>query len=154
MTRSIVLLCLIFGLNISNTQELYIIINKDNPVYNLSSSDLRRFYLSTKTKWNNGRKIITTMFPAGSVENNLFIRQIIGITADEFLIYHDNEKMKGNMPSRPVSLNSELSVVRFVQKNPDAIGFVSTSCRDTNAVKVIKVDGYLPGDTKYPLREK
>jgi ABC-type phosphate transport system substrate-binding protein len=145
---------LIFGLNISKTQELYIIINKDNPVNNVSSSDLRRFYLSTKTKWNNGKKIITTMFPAGSQENTFFIKQIIGITADEFLVYHDNEKMKGNMPSKPVCLNSELAIVRFVQKNPDAIGFVSDSCRDTNAVKVIKLDGYLPSDSKYPLREK
>lgn len=137
----------------ANAQELCIIVNKENTTANMSMNNLRRIYLSMKMKWSNNKKIITTIFPIGAQERDFFITAVLGFKPDDFLVYYDNEKMKGNIVAKPIVLNNDLAIQRFIEKNPNAIGFVNTNSVDTSMVKVIKIDGFSPGDEKYPIRK-
>jgi hypothetical protein len=110
-------------------------------------------YLSTKSKWSTGEKIITTIYPAGTLERETFITLVIGFKAEDFLLYYDDQKMRGNMVTKPVSLNNALAVHRFIQKNPGAIGFVNCNDVDTTMVKVLMVQNCSPGEEKYPIRK-
>jgi hypothetical protein len=139
---------------VTNAQEVSIIVNKNNPVSSLSLNDLRRVYLSMRLNWNYGKKIITTIPPIGTWERNLFIVCAIGFKPEDFIAYFDKEKMKGNIVSKPISLNSDLAIQRFIQKNPDAIGIINTSSLDSALVKVLKINGFLPGEEKYPIRKR
>jgi ABC-type phosphate transport system substrate-binding protein len=138
----------------TNAQQVCIIVNKNNPVSSLSLNDLRRIYLSMRSNWNYGKKIITTIPPIGTQERNLFIVCVIGFKPEDFITYFDKEKMKGNIVTKPISLNSDLAIQRFIQKNPDAIGIINTSSYDSTSVKVLKINGFLPNEEKYPIRKR
>jgi ABC-type phosphate transport system substrate-binding protein len=155
MKRLLTLLFAVLWLTFAaNARELCVIVNKNNPVNGLSLNDLRRMYLSMKLKWSDGKKIVATIYPSGTPERTLFITSVIGMKPEEFLVYYDNEKMKGTKVAKPIVLNSDFAIQCFVQKNPDAIGFVNFASLDSTAVKALSIDGFAPGEKKYPLRKK
>jgi hypothetical protein len=60
---------------------------------------------------------------------------------------------KGEIASFPKTLSSAGSVKQFVGKVPNAISFLDSSLADAG-VKVLRVDGKLPGEPGYPLSAK
>ncbi len=75
------------------------------------------------------------------------------MTSDELKRFWLTKIYRGELTSFPKTLSSNESVQRFVGRVPNAIGFVDASYSD-ETVKVLRIDGKLPGAEGYALGEE
>ncbi|HST09884.1 MAG TPA: hypothetical protein VLL05_05880 [Terriglobales bacterium] len=67
---------------------------------------------------------------------------------DHYYLY---QKFKGENPNVPTTMEAPAEVKKFVTSTPGALGYLRASDVD-DSVKVIRINGLLPGDDGYPLR--
>lgn len=110
-----------------------IILNKDNPVSNLSTTQIREIYAGNITNWkqvggNDAQIFVVTREP-GSGTRGAF---------EELAM-----QKKANITTGAITQGSTGSVTAYLETNKNAIGYVSYgSLKDT--VKAVQVDGVAP----------
>src|SRR6516164_8641183 len=57
-------------------ESLAIIVNRDNPVENLSMTELRTVFLGERSHWSNGRRITLVMMEPGQPERESIVRDV------------------------------------------------------------------------------
>src|SRR5215471_19243271 len=65
-------------------ESLVIIVNRENPIENLSMADLRTIFLGERSHWPNGRRITLVMMDPGMEERNAVLRDICRMSETEF----------------------------------------------------------------------
>lgn len=131
--------------------NLAILVNTTNPVDNLSLPELRKVFLGERSHWPNGRRITLVMLEPGQPERKALIREVCQMTESDFSRHFLQGVFTGEVLVSPKTLSSPAGARKFVFNVPGAIGFVRASDVDSS-VKVIRVDGRLPGDKEYGLR--
>jgi ABC-type phosphate transport system substrate-binding protein len=130
---------------------LAIIVNKENPVENLSFEELRKLCLLRRTHWDNGRKVTVVLLQAPQPERAVVLKTIYGMEESEFDRYFLQGSFTGELQARPKTLATAAGVKRFVFNVPGAIAFARVSELD-DTVKVVRLDGRAPGDPLYELK--
>jgi len=132
-------------------QTLAIVVNQSNPVDNLTMQELRTVFLGERSHWSNGRRITLVMMEPGQPERRAMLREIYRMNESDFSRHFLQGLFTGEVFVSPKTLATPVGVRKFVFNVPGAIGYVRTSDVD-DTVKVIRVDGHLPGDKDYGLR--
>ena len=130
---------------------LAIIVHLSNPVEHLTFSELRRIFMLDTQTWPHGRKITVVLREKGQPERAESIRMICGLTEADYDKHILFRTFQGSVNIGPRSIQSAASMLRFVYSAPGAIGSVGADQLDAT-VKVLRIDGLLPGDPRYPLR--
>jgi ABC-type phosphate transport system substrate-binding protein len=131
--------------------SLAIVVHLSNPVENLTFSELRRIFMLDTQTWPHGRKITVVLREKGQPERADTIRMICGLSEGDYEKHILFRTFQGSVNIGPRSIQSAASMLRFVYSAPGAIGSVASDWVDTT-VKVLRIDGFLPGDPRYPLR--
>jgi ABC-type phosphate transport system substrate-binding protein len=134
-----------------SSQTLAIIVNRSNPVDNLSLAELRKIFLGRRSHWPNGRRIAMVMLEPGQPERETVLREIYRMTESEYQDHFLKGLFTGEVFISPKTLSSPAVVRKFVFNAPGAIGYLRESDVD-ESVKVIRVDGQLPDDRDYLLQ--
>jgi ABC-type phosphate transport system substrate-binding protein len=132
-------------------EDLAIIVNNSNPIGNLSLAELRKLFLAEQTQWSDHRKVTVVMLPPGQSERESVLRLIYRMTESSFTRYFLHGQYTGEIQSTPKLLATAASARKFIFNVPGAIGYVRLSEVD-GSVRIVKVDGHLPGDSGYPLK--
>jgi ABC-type phosphate transport system substrate-binding protein len=131
--------------------DLAIIVNKSNPVQNLSLTELRQYFLAERSHWSTQQKIRVAMREPGSPEREAVLRLVCGMNRDQdFTTYFMRAKFSEQVIDEPRSLDSTPNMIRFVANVSGAIGYVRADEVDPS-VRVIRVDNLSPGDPGYKL---
>jgi len=131
--------------------EVAVIVHRDNPVSDVSRSQLERIFRLRRTRWPDGKRIYLIMLEEGSREKALVLERIYRMTRDQLKRFWLTKIYRGELTSFPKTLRSTDSVLRFVGQVPNAIGYVDA--KDvTRDVRVLRIDGLAPGAEGYPLR--
>jgi ABC-type phosphate transport system substrate-binding protein len=131
-------------------EPLAIVVNKANPLSELSLADLRRIYRGQRARWANGRRVTLVMRDPGAPERDAMLHLLFGVGEEEYRRVFLQAVFTGEAGEAPKMLASPNGVLRFVFNVPGAIGYVRASDADSS-VKVLRVDGRLPGDHGYRL---
>jgi ABC-type phosphate transport system substrate-binding protein len=133
------------------SEPLAIVVNRSNPVDDLSSSDLREIFLAYRSHWKNGRRITLVMRDPGEPESKTILRDVCGMNEDQFKTHFLHGLYTGEILVSPKTLATPTGVREFVFNVPGAIGYVRFGDVDSS-VKVLRVDELLPGEKGYKLR--
>jgi ABC-type phosphate transport system substrate-binding protein len=133
-----------------DAQPLAIVVNKSNPLNEVSLADLRRIYRGQRLRWSNGRRVTLVMRDPGTPERGALLHLLYGVDEEEYRRVFLQAIFTGEAGDAPKMLASPTGVLRFVFNVPGAIGYVRASEADSS-VKVLRVDGRLPGDQGYRL---
>jgi ABC-type phosphate transport system substrate-binding protein len=131
--------------------DVAVIVNPNSSITNVSLGDLRKIFAGEKRSWPGGARIKIIVRPPGSHERVVLLR-LLGISESEYKQYWAAQVFRGEADAEPVSLPSFGMVKEAAKTFPGAIGF--TDARDIKPgmdLKVVKVDGHMPGDPGYPL---
>jgi len=132
--------------------DLAIIVNKSNPIQNLSMTELRELFLAERSHWSTRQKIRVAMRESGAPEREAILRLVCGMSRDQdFTTHFLRAKFSEQVIDEPRSLNSAPNMIRFVANVVGAIGYVRADEVDPS-VRVIRVDDLSPGDPGYKLR--
>jgi ABC-type phosphate transport system substrate-binding protein len=132
--------------------EIAIIVNKSNPVEDLSVEELREYFLTERGHWpNGGGKVRVVMLDPGLPARDAALRLIYNMSEKAYASYFLGKKFRGELLEEPRQQSSAADVIKFVSFVPGAIGYVRPEEVDAS-VKVIRVGGLAPGDPGYKLK--
>ncbi len=133
------------------TEPLVIVVNRSNPVNELSFDELRRIFLGNRSHWPNGRRITLVMREPGELERKTVLRDVCAMNEDQFKNHFVHGLFTGEILVSPKILASPVGVRKFVFNVPGAIGYLRVGDVD-DSVKVVRIDELLPDDKGYKLR--
>jgi ABC-type phosphate transport system substrate-binding protein len=132
-------------------EPLAIVVNRSNPVNNLSLQDLRSIFLGERNYWPNGRRITLVLRDLGDPERRTIIHDLCGMSENQFRTHVLRGMFTGNILVSPKTLNTPAGVRRFIFNVPGAIGALRISETD-GSIGVVRIDDLLPSDKGYELR--
>jgi phosphate transport system substrate-binding protein len=132
-------------------QSLAIIVNRENPVENISMAELRTVFLGERSHWPNGRRITLVMMEPGRPERDTLLRDVCRMSESDLRRRYLQGLLTGEVLVSPKTLARSEGVRKFVFNVPGAIGYLRPEDVD-DSVKVIRIDGHLPSDAEYPLK--
>lgn len=135
----------------NNQKSLAIIVNRSNPVDNLSIGELRAIFLGQRSHWANGRRITLVMMEPGQPERETVLNEVCRLSESEFRRRFLQGLLTGEVLVSPKTLATPVGVRKFVFNVPGSIGYLKREDVD-DSVKVLTVDGHIPEDAEYPLR--
>lgn len=131
--------------------SLAIVVNRSNPVEEVSVKELRKIFLGQRGQWPHGRRIAVVMMEPGRPERATMLREVFRMNEETYQDYLLKGLFTGDVFVSPKILASPAVVRKFVLNAPGAIGYLRADDVD-NTVKVLKVDGRLPDDKDYALQ--
>jgi hypothetical protein len=131
-------------------EPLAVIMSSKSKVTAISTADLSRIFRGMLTRNDDGDRYVPLNQPAGSPQRTMFDKVILGMTPDQSQAFWIDQKIRAAAPE-PRTINTVGLAVKMVSVFPGAITYVPPSAV-TPEVKILKVDGKLPGETDYPLR--
>jgi ABC-type phosphate transport system substrate-binding protein len=134
-------------------EALAVIVNKSNPVENMTLDELRKYCVQERKRWDDNTRVTVVLRDPGQAEREAVLQLIYKMGESDFKRYFLQAEFTGEVQTAPKHLFTGLGVRRFVFNVPGAIGFVRASEVDT-ATKVLRVNGHSPSDPDYPLRLK
>ena len=130
--------------------DLAIVAHPDTPVSQLSLAELRQVLKGDRQYWKPDLPVVLFVRAATSQERTAVLGVIYQMSEPQFNQYWIAKQFRAESSSAPTKLNSNALTQQFVASTPGAIGFMAA--RDVKpGVKIVKIDGFLPGDPGYRL---
>jgi hypothetical protein len=128
-----------------------VVVNKGNPLTQISLADLRKLYLGDQRFWKGRLAVTALMRVTGAPEREVALRTLFRMSEPEYKTYWVSRVFHGEASAAPAELFSNGSAQDAVASISGAVALVPTS-EVIPRVKVLKVDGRLPGESGYPLQ--
>jgi ABC-type phosphate transport system substrate-binding protein len=132
---------------------LAIIVHRSNPVDNLTFRELRRIFMLDTQSWPQGRRITVVLRDYGQPERADAIRMVCGLSESDYAKHILLRMFQGSVSIGPRAIQSVSGMLNFVYSAPGAIGYVNAG-EVAPSVKLLRIDGMLPDDPRYPLRRR
>lgn len=129
--------------------SIAVIAAKTLPVDGLSMGELKRLYMGNAVQ-SGGKALVPITYPKQSSIRQKFDKIVTGMSMDEEGLYWIDRKIRGQS-GPPKSVDSESVTLRLVTKVDGAIGFVTSGITE-KTIKVLRVDGKLPGEPGYRIK--
>ena len=121
---------------LASAGDVKVIVNRANAVSALSSEELKRVFLGTKTSLDDGTRVEPVIKKDGMTHEE-FVKKYLGKTSTALETYYRSLVFTGK-GSMPKSFESDAQVVAYVAKTKGAIGYVSMGT-STPGVKTIDI---------------
>ncbi|MFZ3218195.1 MAG: hypothetical protein WA192_19220 [Candidatus Acidiferrales bacterium] len=151
----IVTCMLVYGLPaLAAGDAIVVIVNPANPVDNLSMTELKKLFLSDRSRWETGKAVAPVMLAAGAPERTSFLKIVCGMNDSELSKYFMQAAFSGKSATPPKEVGSAGAIKSFVASSPGAIGFLKATDLSSGdaSVKAVKVDGVAASDPGYKLK--
>jgi phosphate transport system substrate-binding protein len=121
--------------------HMAVVVNKDNSVGNVTAAHLAKLFRSEIKKWPDGKVVVLVLHrdSAGETET---LQRLNKMTPDEW-----KALIAAHKDSIQIA-DSDADVLKIVQSEPGAVGFVDVRYVD-NTINVVRVDGKLPMESGY-----
>jgi ABC-type phosphate transport system substrate-binding protein len=131
--------------------DLAVIVNKANPINNLTKAQLRKLVLAEQGSWPGGQKVTVVFRTAGVPERDGMLRTICRMSEEDYSQHIMHANFSGDTNTPPKVVASAAAVRQAVASTPGAIGFVKMSDVD-DTVKLLTVDGAAAGAAEYKIK--
>lgn len=131
--------------------DIVVVVNKSNPIDNVTKAQLKRMMLGEQGKWSADKKVVVVLRAAGQPERTTALKTICGMSEDDYNQHIMHADFAGGSAEPPKTMGSAAAVRDAVAGTPGGIGFMRAS--DVNgSVKAISVDGISAGEPGYKVR--
>lgn len=131
--------------------DIAVIVNPGNPVDSITTADLRKLFAGDKVSWGGGVPATPFVRAAPARERDVLLKVVLKMTDAQYQEYWIKKVYSGAAAHEPLSLMSSGMQLDAVRSQKGGIALVNAS-EVKDGVKVIKVDGLMPGAAGYPLK--
>jgi ABC-type phosphate transport system substrate-binding protein len=118
-----------------------VVVNKDNPVENVSAAHLARILRAEIRKWPDGKNVVLVLHKDSSGETET-LQHLNKLSAAEW------RSVLATHKDSILLVDTDADVLKAVKSDPGAIGLVEEHSLDST-ITVVKVDGKLPMESGY-----
>jgi ABC-type phosphate transport system substrate-binding protein len=133
------------------SEDMAIIVHPTTPVEQLNFAEVRRIFLGERQYWNAGLPVVLIVRAPVARERQVVLNKIYGMTESQFKQYWITRIFRDEATSTPKVVYSNQTINELVGAIPGAISLVRAD-DIMPGVKVLRIDGALPGEGSYPLR--
>ena len=131
--------------------QVAIVVHPQAPVDDLSFAELRKVFRGERQYWNPNVPIVLLMRAPVAVERDVILKRVYAMSEAQFKQFWIAKIFRDEAAIVPKNLYSNDQISELVAAIPGSIGFVdSTAVRA--GLKVLTIDGQLPGQPGYPLQ--
>jgi hypothetical protein len=131
--------------------DIAVVVHPDTPVSDLTLSDVRKVLLGERQYWNAKLPVVLLIRAPVARERDVVLRIIYQMSEAQFKQYWVAKIFRAEAASPPKIVYSNDMQYELVSGIPGAIAFMDA--RNVRpGLKVLRVDGHLPGDREYSLR--
>ena len=130
---------------LAQAKQLTVVVEKDNPVSNLTATELTKIFCGHMRTWPDGKPVKVIMRDPSSADMQIVMHKLLNLSPDQiqsFIQSHRGEIMIAD---------SDDAVLRYVSSTRGAIAIIDLYSL-TKDVNVVKIDGKLPVEQGYFLR--
>ncbi len=131
--------------------EIAIVVNKENPIDEISLKDLTAIFEMKRQKWTGSEQIYLVLLKSGQAENDVVLDKIYQ-RSDAAMIKFWKRMQFNGLGKIPKKWSSSADAKIVVSKVQQSIGYIDAAEVD-DSVKVLSVDGLMPGDDGYLLKQ-
>ena len=131
-------------------EDVAVVVNPTNAVRNLTMTDLTKIYRGERQYWRANLPVVVLFRIPGTYEREVVLRTIFQMSESQYNQYWVSKIMRAEATSPPVELFSSGMIKEGVSGIPGAIGCIKISDVRPD-MKVLRIEGHLPGEPGYPL---
>jgi len=136
---------------IPRERDVALVVNDDTPVADMRLAEVRKVFLGERQYWNAKLPVVLLIRAPAAREREVVLRVIYQMSEAQFKQFWVAKIFRAEVTAPPKIVYSDDLQYELVSAMPGAIAFVDS--RNVHpGVKVVRVDGMLPGDKNYPLR--
>jgi ABC-type phosphate transport system substrate-binding protein len=131
--------------------DIAIVVRPDVPVDSLTFAELRRLMLGDRQFWASNLKVTLLVRAPGAREREVVLKSVYQMSEAQFRQYWIAKVFRAEAASGPKVVYSNETAAELTSAIPGAVAFVEAA-KVPKGLKVLKINGALPGDKGYPLR--
>jgi hypothetical protein len=135
----------------ASTADLAVVVRPDTPVDDLSFAEARKLFMGDRQFWSSNIRVTLLIRAPAARERDVILKRIYGMTEAQFRQYWISKIFRLEASNGPKIVYSSEMATELVYAIPGAVAFVD-SALVPKGLKVLKIDGRLPGEKSYPLR--
>lgn len=135
----------------ARSTDIAVVVNQDTPVSDLSLAEVRRVLLGERQYWGAKLPVVLLIRAPVARERDVVLRVIYQMSEAQYKQYWIAKIFRAEAASAPKIVYSNDMQYELVSAIPGAIAFVDAK-NVRPGLKVLRVDGHLPGERDYPLR--
>jgi hypothetical protein len=128
--------------------DIAVVVHSALPINNLSFAELRQLLLGDRAYWSSNVRV--TLLIRAPVSRDVVLKTIYGMSEAQFRQYWIGKVFRAETPTGPKVVYSGEMAIEMVNRIPGAITFIEGA--QTRGLKVVSIDGHMPGERAYPLR--
>jgi len=148
---AVILLLAPSAASLSENTDVAVAVHRDVPVDGLSMAELRRIVVGDREFWPGSIRVTLLLRAPVSHERDVVLNNLSQMSEAQFRQHWIGKVFRADTAVAPKIVYSPEMSVDLVNRMPGAITFIDFSSA-TRSLKVLKIDGKLPGEAGYPLR--
>jgi len=131
--------------------DIAVVVHPETPVSDLTLTEVRQVLLGERQYWNSKMPVVLLIRAPVARERDVVLKVIYQMSEAQFKQYWVAKIFRAEAASPPKIVYSNDMEYELVTGIPGAIAFMD-SRNVRQGLKVLRVDGHLPGDKEYALR--
>jgi len=131
--------------------DIAIVVRQDVPVENVTFAELRKLLLGDRQFWSSNLRVTLLVRAPGAREREVVLKTIYQMSEAQFRQYWIAKVFRAEAASGPRVVYSNEMAAELTSAIPGAVAFVEAT-QVPKGLRVLKINGKLPGDKDYPLR--
>jgi hypothetical protein len=131
--------------------DIAVVVRPDLPVDDLTLPQTRKLLLGEQQFWNSNLRVTLLLRAPAAREREVVLKVIYRMNEAEFRQYWISRMFRAESTSGPKVVYSNEMATELVSALPGSVAFVDAS-QVPKGLKVLKIDGKLPGQPGYPLK--
>jgi hypothetical protein len=133
---------------------LAVVVHRSSSVDNLSTATLRKMLQGDLRAWPDSKRVAVVEQPETSATQQKALLLLLKTTPAAYTRQLLKTQFQGKELPTIIIVNSDLTAVKFVWNVPGTIAIVdgSAAMRAASLIKLLRIDGKLPGEAGYSLK--
>lgn len=131
--------------------DIAAVVRPDTPADDLTLSQVRKLLTGEQQFWNSSLRVTLLLRAPVARERDVVLKVIYRMSEAEFRQFWIAKMFRAEVASGPKVVYSNDVATELVMAIPGSVAFVDAS-EVPKGLKVLKIDGKLPGQAGYPLK--
>lgn len=131
--------------------DIAVVVRPDTPADDLTLAQTRKLLLGEQQFWSSNLRVTLLLRAPAARERDVVLKVIFRMNEAEFRQYWISKLFQAEVASGPKVVYSNEMAAELVTALPGSVAFVDAS-QVPKGLKVLKIDGKLPGQAGYPLK--
>lgn len=131
--------------------DIAVVVRPDVPVTNLTFAELRHLVMGDRQFWKSNEQVTLLVRAPGARERDVVLKTVCQMSEAQFRQYWIAKVFRAEAAAGPKVVYSNEMAAEMVNALPGAMAFMDAD-QVPKGMKVVKINGLLPGTKDYPLR--